>query len=343
MVANIIPQCKQASCSIAAGGRCLEGFEPLDSCPHFLGRQLAPQLDRAADVVEAMSVAATIQLRDGGALTSDDASIVMCRTWSRVIVLAGEIDAGKTTLLASLHQKFLAGPFGGFLFARSDTLPAFEQRCHLARIASGRIESHTERTPLTAGVHYLHLGLRSEPAPIQSLLFADVPGELYEKLIDSDDAAAALGVVRRADRLTLLIDGAKLVNDVDRRLAITRARDLLRCMLDCGLLQARTSVDIVFTKWDLAHVVANSLVEHEQRLKKLIENRVAEVRLWHIAARPRVPSDFSAAHGLDGLLQAWLSSPERVNSRTSRFDAVAAREFDRYLERWTVTGRSAQE
>jgi hypothetical protein len=66
---------------------------------------------------------------------------------TRVIVVAGEADSGKTTLLASLIDRFQRGPFSDYRFAGCKTLMGFEQRCHLARLKSGGTIPDTDRTP----------------------------------------------------------------------------------------------------------------------------------------------------------------------------------------------------
>src|SRR5687767_14635843 len=100
-------------------------------------------------------------LPDGEALTAQRATAITAAAPTRVVILAGAEDSGKTTLLTSLYEKFLQGRFADHLFAGSATLPAYEQRCHRARIQSGAVDPDTERTK-GLDVRLLHLKLRHE-------------------------------------------------------------------------------------------------------------------------------------------------------------------------------------
>ena len=78
-----------------------------------------------------------IDLPSGKELNEVAANTIAASRSVRVVVLAGPVDSGKTTLLTSLYELFQWGTVADQLFAGSTTLPAFEQRCHLARTVSG--------------------------------------------------------------------------------------------------------------------------------------------------------------------------------------------------------------
>ena len=124
------------------------------------------------------------------------------------------VESGKTTLLTSMYESFQDAPFGGYEFAGSATLPGFEQRCHEGRIESEGLGAHTLRTPAAVGASFLHLRLRTEDESreFSDLLLSDISGELFDRAKDSTDECKALSFLRRADRLVLLLDGARLAN-----------------------------------------------------------------------------------------------------------------------------------
>src|SRR5919198_2499191 len=97
---------------------------------------------------------------------------------SRVIVLAGTADSGKTTLVTALYELFQNGLFAGYLFAGSETLPALERRCHLGRIDSGRAAAETARTLAGGGQRWLHLRVRAATngGAVRELLVSEIAG-----------------------------------------------------------------------------------------------------------------------------------------------------------------------
>src|SRR5436189_2638822 len=144
--------CTREGCQIATTGKCLEGFEPVNTCP-YLSVAAIPTGEAASS-----ETAAFVDLPSGEALTEIQASEITRQGLTRVVVLAGPSGSGKTTILTSLFESFLEAPFGNFLFAGSRTLVGFERRCHDARIASGRTEAHTVHTQVEP-TEFLHLRL----------------------------------------------------------------------------------------------------------------------------------------------------------------------------------------
>src|SRR5712692_4403902 len=103
-----------------------------------------------------VTVPDVIDLPSGNELDDLEAAKLQAAQLARLIVVAGPVGAGKTTLITTLHDLFQTGKIGDHAFAWSRTLPAFERRCHLSRIASERAVPDTERTPF-GKVRYLHI------------------------------------------------------------------------------------------------------------------------------------------------------------------------------------------
>jgi len=87
-----------------------------------------------------------IDLPRGQALTTSEASQISSAKRSQLIVIAGEVKSGKTTLLTSLFHCFQKGPFSGYMFAGSKTLVGFDLRCFYARTACEKDRMDTART-----------------------------------------------------------------------------------------------------------------------------------------------------------------------------------------------------
>src|SRR6188768_15789 len=112
--------CTREGCDIAQSGVCLEGFSSSEDCPHV-----------ADPAVSAESEAEDgIWLRGGEALELEEAANICRKGQTKVVLLAGPRESGKTTIITSLYESFQDAPFGGYSFAGSETLVGFERRCH---------------------------------------------------------------------------------------------------------------------------------------------------------------------------------------------------------------------
>lgn len=267
---------------------------------------------------------------------------------TRLIAIVGPADSGKTTLLASLYERFLRQKsFGGYCFSGSDTLLGFEQRCHLARQSSGLKSPDTERTPTTRvdNISLLHLSLRKEDLSKsnRSLLFTDIAGEIFRHAKDSTEFCKTLTFLRRTDHVVMLIDGSDLTLPDKRQVAIFSARDFIRRTTDANMLRSTALVDIVITKWDTIdskpngeQQSINAFVELAKgQLRDQFSSQVASMRFVHVAARPYPPSQLPMAYGLDNLLGRWVEEsslyPKTTEGASMAFTLHT--EMDRYALR----------
>ena len=257
--------------------------------------------------------------------------------------MAGPPDSGKTTLLTSLYECFQRGPFCDYLFVGSRTLPGFERRCHLARIASGRTKADTERTRPGQGYQLLHLRVRAKDLgkPPQDLLFSDLPGETFRLVKDSTEECKSLTLLRRADHFVLLLDANRLVRVEYRAETASDGESLLRSCLDAQMLGRFSLVNILFTKWDLVRARAEESATEEYiaslkaRMKSRFASRVGRLRFFRVAVRPVGGSELPFAYGLSNIFPAWVE--DRGTFAVSRDQApsepLCVGEFDRYLLR----------
>jgi hypothetical protein len=350
MSQSIIGVCKQSGCTVTTTGKCLEGFPTLDECPHFTPDIEADNYDEEQLEGEAPDPALTrtsinppsevVMMPFGDDLTSSTSKRIMGRAKTRVIVLAGDVDSGKTTLLTAIYEKFLDGPFAGYMFARSDTVPGLERRCHLSRIPSERMSPDTERTrgPMTL----LHLRVRriGNVDPSQDILFSDISGEDFEAARNSIDVCKQMTILKRADHCLLLLDGRKLASLELRQKAFRGGEMLLRSLLDSEMLGKQSLVDVLFTKYDLISSDINHQTEEflsyiQQELLKKFANRLARIRFHRIAARPPQPGSVEPAYGLEGAFSSWVEETAQHQHPRAPLptDLNTGREFDGYLER----------
>jgi hypothetical protein len=224
--------------------------------------------------------------------------------------LAGPHGSGKTTLAASLYEGFLSGEFPVAAFVGSRTLVGWEERCHLARVASGGEVPDTGRTS-REDLGLLHLDLNFQTR-FTRLLFADLSGEHFEDLMEGVENPHAQALLDRADHVALCIDGARLRNIADRHRTIHEIRVLQRVMAEQKLVPAFTRGVHIITKWDL---VKSAGVDAEQFA------RINAAELATISTDLGIPSKVALASarstheevptrlGIAELLLGWAAAP----------------------------------
>lgn len=330
--------CSLEGCPANSGGACLEGHETIDECPNVVGvespdgGEVAP--DDEPDEGGTQPVEERrVDLPRGSALTALEANPILARGDATTVLLAGEAESGKTTLLAALYERFQDGPFEDYLFAGSDTLPAFEERCFLARVASGRSTATTKRTTLTDSPRMLHLGLTHRTSRVhRDLLAVDVAGERFTAARNNNDAWDAIPIMGSLDRFVLLIDGAKIAEPATRQQVLSASRQLMRSALEAGVV-APNIVDVVVTKWDLVQQAGDqALSAVENVLERLNAVAGAEGQINEIRTAARSETEFVAAgYGLDELLRSWLEEARQRRTLPSTADLPQPLSpFDRY-------------
>lgn len=340
-------RCAQDGCTVPSGGRCLEGFHPPVDCP-FYGRSapvpaVVDPSEEEDDPVrsEGLPESGWHSLPSGLQMDASSAAAIMKQARSRVVVLAGGTESGKTTLLASLFDCFHDGTFAGFRFAGSRTLVAFEQRCHLSRLASMADRPRTPRTVLgTSGFLHLRLQSEGETGGTRDLLFWDFTGEVFQRARDSAAEARKLQVIRRADHFVLLVDGEQLVSPAARHKAASDARTLLRSLLDADVLLPHTNVQIVISKWDVIQSAGGDAPVHafleafRAQIRSEFEGRIPKMDFHETAARPDTPV-LPFAYGLQRLTRAWVNDPAPLQLIDS--ESVPPGPHVREMDRFTAS------
>ena len=285
----------------------------------------------------------SVAIFSGDELSLAEAREITRARRTQLVVIAGPVACGKTTMLASIYELFQKGKLGSLTFAGSRTLLAFEMCCHEARISSGRAVPETERTKWME-YHLLHLRMVHDTA-CSDLLLTNISGEVFENIRDSSLECEKHTVFLRADRFAVVIDGAKLADSLLRPQVLSDAVGMLRRCLDTGMLGKHSYVDVVFAKWDLvtqwvaednkaqAHlddIWANKFVQP-------FEARLGILQRWHVAARPNPAgtSGLEFGHGLEHLLTAWAGSapPSRIHIESGA-QQEPCRQIDRQLFIW---------
>jgi len=279
-----------------------------------------------------------IPLRSGDLLSILETSDLANSTPTTLVTLVGPPDAGKSTLLATLYDCFRQNRFTALTFSGSRTLVAFEQLCHLSRIASGLQDPDTQRTKFSDEELFYHLTVNhfKEPASPRSLFVIDVAGEGFEGLRKSYENCLAITSLKRTEFLTLLIDGDKLRVPKDRYAAIEDAINLLKCVWDSQAVKPSCKLQVLVTKVDKLQDEASKAVIAEMKavIIRRLETRFPNRAFLDVAARPKNGGGIRTAHGLEALLETWLvtASGPQIAIPTPSF-VPGERESEAFLNR----------
>ena len=303
--------CDLEDCPISTEGRCLEGFENGADCPHLV----TANGDSDDQQVEAGDEADTwVHLGGDDSLSTLEADQLAGEYGATVVLVAGEYESGKTTLLVELYGRFLIGPFCGLKFAGTRTLDAFDKRHFPTRYDSGWQAPTSEHTS-DEDMRVLHLRLWNG-ARHRVLMPTDIKGEFFERVIDGRDVQEEVPIAHRADKTLVLIDGASISDTSRRQQAMQRARLLIGGLTEEGGLQGGRPLAIVLAKQDLLDSESQSWFdENVSALVEQAQNRGAgPVDVIQIAARP--DDDPDNPRNLEAILN-WIYSTEGLRSPVS--------------------------
>lgn len=331
--------CKNADCNFASDGKCVEGYE-VEECPHagVLSIDDIPEADDTE--VPSEPSESTVALASGETLRREDASNLQRRYISRSVGLIGPADSGKTSLIAGVFDLFQTAPLSGASFAGSSTLIGFEKVCHLARVVSRRDIPHTERTIRGADATFFHLDLHKEDVGLISLFISDRSGEDYLAVTDQISQANDFFEIRRADCITLLVNGAQLAEPKQRHEVKAIAHQIVDALVEARAIRKGCRLAIVLTKRDSVVVSGDPT-----RVLKDFENLVASIRDDHatylggvdsfaVAASPRDCTQIVRGDGVADLLSYWLRPNKPIVEMANGPHPV----FERMIDRLTDTG-----
>lgn len=308
--------CANPDCRVAEDGKCVEGFE-LGTCPHY--GHAATDNGHVDIELDALTAHDCIGLPGSDTLTLDQTAGLLRASATRIIAIIGPSDAGKTSLIANLYDLFQEGPVAGVGFARSQTLHAFEQACHDARAASRRCVPHINRTPLgEVRFYHLHLGGGAAGDGF-ALALGDRAGEQYRGAADDISVASSLHEISRADSLTFLVDGERLLDTGARHNMRSEIKKILQALIEGGAVSVGQRLGIVLTKMDLILASPDRIrAEHDfevllTNLQQLFGTTFSTIEAFKVAASPKT-DDVHRGLGIAEVLSFWLKPAEPTST-----------------------------
>lgn len=319
--------CSNPDCRIAETGQCVEGLTQ-EECPRY-GRPPAPTVSEEASVA---STTEGISLAPGSRLVAADAPDVLRACESRVVAIIGARASGKTSLIASLYALFQDGPVGGRIFAGSNTLLAFEEASHDARAPSARSKTHMERT--NRGMFgFYHLSLWSPNLECTELLLGDRAGEEYVETTNDVSDARALHELARADVVTMLVDGERLLDLEKRHNLRSELRMMLQAFKDGDALTGDQRLAIVLTKLDVLRTSAHGertltdFMAFVKNTRAMFGDMFSTVDDFRIASWPDHDTAMKRGEGVPALLEFWMQ-PGKLGLTVHKAIPTSSRAFD---------------
>lgn len=220
-------------------------------------------------------------------LTWEEADRVAARNGAAIVLVAGNQNSGKTTLLVQLWAQFLHGKFAGYQFAGSETLDAFDDRHYPSRVDSGNPYPETEHTTDT-DMRFLHLRVANDAGERQALLMTDLWGELFLDVATGSPVASRVPVAPHAHKTMILIDGEEVADPAKREAAVRDARLLIGGFAADGGVRLHAPLLVLLSKADVLNAKAKAW--YAPKVKNLIEfakrTGYTDVDDAQVAARP---------------------------------------------------------
>jgi Double-GTPase 2 len=215
------------------------------------GAEAEPAHEPVPEVVAAPSPdAGWVGLGGAKSLTWVEADRVAARHGATIVLVAGNQDSGKTTLLLQLWAQFLRGPFAGYRFAGSETLDAFDDRHYPCRVDSGNAYPDTEHTTDT-DMRFLHLRIASATGERHALLMTDLWGELFKDVATGAKVSDRVPVAPKSDKTLVVIDGEEVADDTKREAAMRNAKTLIGALASEDGLRSDAPIMVLLSKSDV--------------------------------------------------------------------------------------------
>jgi hypothetical protein len=330
----------------------LEQIQPVDECPHLekletpaVNVDLPPERksrqDEKVRVIKSEPQAKHVAVYPASPLEVDQVDAVMGEAETIMVIVAGDVDSGKTTLIALTYSAFLKGPVGGWRFAGSRTLLGYEACVQDHRMSKDQDNPSTQHTGFDINEYY-HLDVQSiRDRHRKRLVLHNISGERYQQALGTASAAEELHFLRRADIIVVMLNGESLLKKASCSHARSRLAELLMAIAKVGHLEANQPVQILISRWD-AVVEAGRVADIEQEMRKIQE--LAQTRLAEVGASNSVSIHGIASvtrhketrfgHGYSDVLETWVSLRPKPIPPVVNELALSGR-----AEGWTSLGR----
>jgi hypothetical protein len=160
--------------------------------------------------------------------------------------------------------------------------------------------------------------VRPPSGELVELVFADLAGEVFERVREGRPLLQELPLAAHVDRFVVIVDGAALSTPGESEIAATRAMRQILALRGSGAVRASARVAIALTKADaLTPAGERAIRRHEPHFL----STVREIDPEATSARTALPGLATAPAGLAELAR-WLCSGERHETLTSPLEEL---------------------
>lgn len=308
-------KCTEEDCDVMISGVCINGMK-VEECTHYkltddgnIDYEYHPEDEVPEDAIPDIGIK---DVHSGKALSIDEADSIARSSQTRLIILAGMPEAGKTTFILSLHHLFSTNKeYGGYIFAGSETLVDYEEMSHPSKIESDLKKPVTVRTP-RGSERFMHLMVKKteQENSFVNLLFTDIPGETFSALKDSRQECERFTLAKRADHFVLFFDTEILTTISKRAIAKATGIGILRGLIEVESLEPGASIQIVFSRWDLFnrdkneadHILFLNAIKKELQVSY---GQNYDISFFEVSCRPdNISVPFG--YGMDIIFPTWV-------------------------------------
>jgi len=292
-------RCPHPNCFADDNTTCTLGHIKLESCPEWKGvsKAAAASTSDSSEMLLPWS---------GLAMGEYDLTFVSGKVKPITIGIVGPESAGKTTILGAFYLLLGRGALttAEHMFSNSYTLAGWEAVATCLRWKPGqppRFPPHTSsRAARAPGM--LHLSFRRRDGSLRDMVFADAPGEWFQKWAVNEQAADAEGarwVARHADVTLLIADRQALAGS-----KMGTARNNFQLLSQRAVAESRgRRLALVWTKGDVEVPPAM-----EQQIRNAVATDTSSVPEFTVSVYPRNKVD--PAEGFRELFN-WILSTKR--------------------------------
>ncbi|KHA77241.1 hypothetical protein NC77_20340 [Janthinobacterium lividum] len=154
-----------------------------------------------------------------------------------------------------------------------------------------------------------------------TLLLADRSGEEYREVADDISNSSDLLEVKRADAVTFLVDGDRLLDAALRHNVWNDITMIIQGLVEGGALSNSQRVALVLTKFDSIEEsehgerAKEDFAELYAHLLRTMEGKIGRLELFEVAASPKL-GVYRRGHGIDKLMKFWLEDSDVAEKLT---------------------------
>ncbi|WP_440030168.1 TRAFAC clade GTPase domain-containing protein [Chromobacterium amazonense] len=271
-------RCPKTNCFADDNTTCSLGHIRLDMCPEWKSACKAS--------VDAPSDSDQMLLPWSGlAMGESDLNFISGKVKPITVGIIGPESAGKTTILGAFYLLLGRGALAtdANTFSNSYTLAGWEAVSTCLRWRPGQSPCFPPHTPsgATRAPGMLHLAFRRDDGSLRDLLFADAPGEWFQKWAINEQATDAEGarwIAKHADVTLLVADRQALAGP-----KLGAARNDFQLLAQRAVTEARgRRLALVWTKGDV-----NVAPAMEEQIRKAVAMYSSDIPEFTVSVLPR--------------------------------------------------------